>query len=222
MRRQELRLAKLAGPGADHLGGRKIAAVDHLQRRDGLVLEALAAAAVISQGHQRGQHRQVAHVGAEVAFQSPERGNHGGRHAVVLLGAREGRGVGPDPRLPLLHAEGCRHAAGELGKNLPEHALAAVAIDDALLVDEVGLRLADRLLRHAFGDRALLQLGQEAFEARAIVAGRRARRRRCGRTRRSGGRSGGWCEGLLSRCRERKDQTSRDGRDRSSNSKARG
>jgi hypothetical protein len=35
----------------------------------------------------------LAHVGAEIAFEPPERGDHRRRHAVLLLGAIEDRGV---------------------------------------------------------------------------------------------------------------------------------
>ncbi len=138
MRRQELRLAEFAGPGADHLVRREVAAVDDLQRGDGLADKSLGAAAIIGQRHQRAQRRQVAHVGAEIALQPPERGDHGRRHAIFLLGARECRGIGLDVGLALLHPVGRGHAAGEFGEHLPEHALAAVAVDDALVVDEVG------------------------------------------------------------------------------------
>ena len=137
MRRQELRLPEFAGPRSDHLGRRKVAAVDDLQGGDGFLLEHLGAAAVIGQRHQRGQRRQFAHVGAEIAFQSPERGDDRRRHAIFLLGARERRGMGFDFGLALLHPVHRRHPRGELGKHLPEHALAAIAVDDALVVDEV-------------------------------------------------------------------------------------
>ena len=176
MRRQELRLAELAGPRADHLARRQVAAIDDLQRGDGLVLETLAAAAVIGERHQRRQHRQVAHVGAEVALQSPERGDHGGRHAIFLLGARERRLILLDVRLAALHAVGRRHAPRELGKDLSEHALAAVAVDDALVVGEVGRGFRYRALRDALRDRLLLEIGEEALETRAVVAGGAAAR----------------------------------------------
>ena len=45
MRRQKLRLPEFARPCADHLSGREIAAIDDLQRGDGLLLEHLGAAA---------------------------------------------------------------------------------------------------------------------------------------------------------------------------------
>ena len=77
--------------------------------------------------------------------------------------------------LSVLHPEIRRHASGELGEDLPEHALAAVAVNDALVVDEVRRSLGERALRHALRGCLLLQLSEEAIEARAIVAGRCAR-----------------------------------------------
>src|SRR5205823_10963908 len=75
------------------------------------------------------------------------------------------------------------HATGELGEDLPEHALAAVAVDDALVVDEVGRGRRERVLRHALGGGALLEVGEETLERHAVMAGRTARRRgRCGGT----------------------------------------
>ena len=171
MRRQKLRLPQFAGPGADHFVRREIAAIDDLQGGDGFADEPLGAAAVIGQRHQRAQRRQVAHVGAEIAFQSPERRDHSRRHAIFLLGAREGGRVSLDPGLALLHPVRRGHAAGELGEHLPEHALAAVAVDDALVVDEVRRGLAERALRDARGDRLLLQFSEEAVERQAVVAG---------------------------------------------------
>ena len=72
---------------------------------------------------------------------------------------------------------------GEFGEHLAEHALAAVAVDDALVVDEVGRGLGERALRHAGRDRLLLEVGEEAVERHAVVTGRRAGR---------GAAAGGW------------------------------
>ena len=83
------------------------------------------------------------------------------------------------------------------GEHLPEHALAAVAVDDALVVDEVGRGFRERALRHPGRDGLLFQLGEEAIERHAVVAGRAAR---AGRRRRSG-RSA--ADVRLSRCRRR-------------------
>ena len=170
MRRQKLRLAEFAGPGADHFIRREIAAIDDLQRGDGLAGETLRTPAIIGQRYQRAQRRQGAHIGAEVAFQSPERRDHRRRHAIFLFGTRKRSRVGSDPGLTLLHPVGCGHAAGEFGEHLAEHALTAVAVDDALVVDEVGGSLADRALRNPSRQCLLLQVGQKAIEVRAVMA----------------------------------------------------
>ena len=119
---------------------------------------------------------QVAHVGAEIALQPPERGDHSRRHAIFLLGARERSGVGLDPLLALLHAIGRGHASGKLREDLAEHALATVAVDDALVVDQIGRGGSQRALRHALGYSALLEVGEKLVERRAAMARSRARR----------------------------------------------
>src|SRR4029453_7456803 len=103
--------------------------------------------------------------------QPPERRNHRRRHAIFLLGARECGGVSLDPRLALLHPVARGHAAGELREYLPEHALAAGAGYDALVVDEMERSFRNRPLRDAFRDRLLLQISEEAVEGHAVVAG---------------------------------------------------
>jgi hypothetical protein len=114
---------------------------------------------------------QFAQLGAKAALQSPERGDHGRRHAKFLLGAVERRRMHPDSRLRIL----CRAVGGpvprEFREHLAEHALAAVAVDDALVVDEEGRSRRERALRHAFGHRPLFQVGQEAVERHAVVTG---------------------------------------------------
>ena len=185
MRRQKLRLAELAGPRSDHLAGREIAAVDDLQRGDRLLLEHLRAAAIIRQRHQRRQRMQLAEFGAKTALQPPERGDHGRRHAIFLLGAVERRRVHLDARLRIPGSALGRPVAREFVEHRAEHALAAVAVDDALVVDEVGCGFGKRPLRDAFGHGLLLQLSEEAIKTHAIVARRAAARGRrdrfCGR-----------------------------------------
>ena len=79
-------------------------------------------------------------------------------------------------RLALLHAIGGGHPSGKLRKDLPEHALAAVAVDDALVVDEIGRRCRQRARRHALAARALFHLAEETVERHAVVARRAAAR----------------------------------------------
>ena len=88
----------------------------------------------------------------------------------MLFRARECRGVGLDPRLAVLHPGHRGHAAGEHREHLSEHALAAVAVDDALVVDEIRRGLRNRVLRNAGGGCLLFQIGEETIEAHAAVA----------------------------------------------------
>ncbi len=129
--RQKLRLTEFARPRADHLRHGEIAAVDDLQGCDQFGAEHVGAAAIIGERRQRLDRRQLARVGAEVAFQSPERRDHCTRHTIFALGAGERLGVRLQPLLALLHAIVGRHARGELDEALAEHALAAVARNDA-------------------------------------------------------------------------------------------
>jgi len=108
--------------------------------------------------------------------------------------------MGLDPGLALLHPGDRSHAAGEHGKDLPEHALAAVAVDDALVVDELGRGFCKGALRHAGRGRLCFQIGKEAVEAHAGVTGSAAAcGRRCGWFDWSGNRPG-WICSWLSRC----------------------
>ena len=135
----------------------------------------LRAAAIVGQRHQRAQRRQVAHVGAEIAFQSPERRDHFRRHAVLLFRARKRCRVGLDAGLALLHAGDRRHPPREHREHLAEHALAAVAVDDALVVDEIRRGFRQRGLRDAGGDGLLFQAGQKLIKTLAAMTGRAAR-----------------------------------------------
>src|SRR5207237_9653082 len=92
-------------------------------------------------------------------------------HATFTLGARKCRSIGLDAGLSLLHPIGRGHAAGEFGKDLAEHALAAIAVDDALVVHEVGRGLGEGALRDAGGSRLLFEIGEEAIEVGAIMTG---------------------------------------------------
>jgi hypothetical protein len=56
-------------------------------------------------------------------------------------------------------------------EHLPEHPLAAVAVDDALVVDEIGRGFRQRALRDAGGDSLLFQVGEETIETHAAVTG---------------------------------------------------
>src|SRR5437763_12501241 len=85
----------------------------------------------------------------------------------------------PDPRLRVFCRAIGRPVAGEFGEHLAEHALAAVAVDDALVVDEIGCGFGQSALRDALRHCLLLEVGQETIEAQAIVARRAAARGGC-------------------------------------------
>ena len=106
-RRQELGLAQLAGVGAAHLAEREVAALQEAQRREQLALEQLGATAVVRHGREHAEGRELAQVArAEIGLQSPDRDDHGRRHAVLPLDARQQAGV------PLQHLLAARDAAG--------------------------------------------------------------------------------------------------------------
>ena len=113
-------------------------------------------------------------------------------------------------RLALLHPVGRGHAAGKFGEHLTEHALAAITVDDALVVDEIGRGLADRALRNAIRKRLLLQLRQEAIEAGAVMATGRARNDSAGSSRRRG-KSGRHRLRPRGACEHRKSDRARQG-----------
>jgi hypothetical protein len=119
----------------------------------------------------------IAHIGAEVAFQRPERDDHRGGHAVLLLDALEHLGIGLDLRLAHLDAVAGGHAVGKFQKCLGEDALAAIDIDDALIVSEKRRGLADRALRYALRHGFALEIGEPFLVGPAGPAwrGRRCR-----------------------------------------------
>ena len=170
--RDELHLPDLAGPRAFHVAGREIAAVENFQRREELGAELVRPAAIVGERRQRLQRAEIAEIGAEIRLQSPEADDDRAGHAELLLDARESVGVLLEQALALLHPVVGHHAAGEFEKALREDALAAVGVDDLLVV-------ADAVER---GERA----GGDALRRGLLLEGSRARpksRRRCRRTR---------------------------------------
>ena len=129
-RRHHLGLAEFARPGPDHVVRRQIAAIDQAKCVEELRAKFVAAPAVIGEGGDGAERTIVAHVGAEVAFQRPERHDDRGRHAVLLLDAREHRGIRFDECLSALNAIRGGHAVGELQECLGEHSLPTIDIDD--------------------------------------------------------------------------------------------
>ena len=154
------------------------------KRGDGFLREHLRAAAIIGQRHQRRQRMQLAQLGAKTALQPPERGDHRRRHAIFLFRARERRRMHLDSRLRIFCSTFGRPVPCEFVEHLAEYALAAVAVDDALVVDEVGRGLGQRALRHALRHRLLLEVGEETIERHAVVTG--------GGTGRAGALAAGW------------------------------
>ena len=73
LRRHHLRLAEFAGPRADHLGGRQVAALDQAQRVEQLGAKSIGAPAIVGERGDRAERRIFAHIGAEIALQAPER-----------------------------------------------------------------------------------------------------------------------------------------------------
>src|SRR5262249_2083949 len=119
-----------------------------------------------------------AHIGAEVAFQTPERDDHRRGHAEVLFDAREGRGIGLDQLLATLNAVGGGHTAGKFDEGLGEDALAAIDVDEFLIVDQ--MRSGGRY--GALGNLLRQRLTLEGREPGVVSAARV--------TRGGGGRSG--------------------------------
>ena len=186
VRRQELRLPQLAGPRADHLLGREVAAVDDTQRVQQLGTELLAAAAVVGQRRERAQDGELAHAGAVVALQRPQPGDDGARHAVVLLDLGEQLAVLLEARQAALDAVVGDELVGERQEALGEEALLAIARDHARVqrdaVESRGHRRARYALRRGLFAEAVEPDAEIAGVAAVEIGGRRyrgrARRRR--------------------------------------------
>src|SRR6202163_553191 len=137
-----------------------------------MAAEHIRAAAVIGKRRQRREYFLLAEIGAEVALQPPEGGDHRRRHAELLIRAREHRAVLLDQLAASLDAIGRDHAVGEFDEGLVEDALAAVDVDDALVVDHLGRGRRKRPLRNAGAYRLAPELVEPAIEARAGAATR--------------------------------------------------
>ena len=158
--RHHLGLAEFAGPRADHFRGHQIAALDQSQGVEQMAAEHVRAPAVIGKRGERADRIVLAHAGAEIAFETPKAGDHRGGHAILLLGAVEHRLVFAHLCLPLLQPGGGHELAGEFQKAQRKDALAAVDIDDALVINQVGRRRRDGAARDALRQG----LGLEARE----------------------------------------------------------
>ena len=169
-RRHHLRLAELAGPGADHLLGAQVAALDHAQGIEQMAPEHVRAAAVEGERGERLERLVLALPAAEIALQPPEPGDDRGRHAELLLLAREHRLVFLDLGGTLLQPVGRQHLVGEFQEVLREEALSAVDIDDALVENEVGRSRIDGGGQDALRGGLFLEICQPAIETAGIAA----------------------------------------------------
>ena len=148
--------------------------------------EHVRAAAVIGERHQRFDRVVLALAGAEIAFQSPERGDHGGRHAEVLLLPRKQGLVLLDLGGAARQPPARQHLVGNLEEVLRKEFLSAVDADDALIEHQVGRGRRDGGLRDARGRRLALEGGEPRLERCRVAAIRLAecRRRRADEQRR--------------------------------------
>src|SRR4029077_2743930 len=143
---------------------------------DEFTAELVRPAAVVGQRGQRADGGEIPVAGAVVGLQPPDGDDDRARHAELLLDLAEDR--------PVLGQHLCAageprryHAAGELLKTLPEHALGVVAGDDRRVVSDVGEPGLDRALRNTLRRR----LGPDALQPGAEIAAAR-RRGLCGCT----------------------------------------
>src|SRR4029079_14234319 len=98
---------ELAGPGATHLRGLQVAAVDDPERLEQFVAEFVGAPAVIGQRCKRAYRLEFAVVDAEIGLQSPDRNDDFAGHAISRFDA-------PQHRATLLQRSGhARHTRWE-------------------------------------------------------------------------------------------------------------
>ena len=109
-----------------------------------MTAEHVRAAAIVSEGDKRFDRLVLALAGTEVAFQPPERGDDGSRHAEILVLARKGRLVLLHLRDSVRNAAAGQHLVGDFQEILGEEALPAIDIDDALIEHQVRGRRRDR------------------------------------------------------------------------------
>ena len=169
--RRELQAAEFAGPVADHAVDGLIAALDDAQRVEQLRAEEVGAAAVIGERGDRAEDFVVAEIGAEVALQAPEGGEHRRRHAVFLFDRSERGGMLLDLGEAVGNAAAAHHAVGKLQEGLLEHGLAVIAADDGRIEGHGRRGGGDYLLRNALRGGVLLELRKPLLVAAAIVAG---------------------------------------------------
>src|SRR5262249_32874812 len=113
----------------------------------------------------RAQYVVVAEIGAEVAFQTPERGQHLSRNSIFLLHARKQRGVLFDLGEAGWNSSTANHAVGKLQKGLVEHRLTVIAPDDRLIECHARRRRRDNARRDTLRSRLLFEVFKPALVA---------------------------------------------------------
>ena len=166
----ELHRAQFAGPvAAVHFGDGEIAAPQDAQGVDKLLAEIFGAAAVIGERRDGAEDVVLAGIGAEVAFEAPERDENRRRNAVLLLDLGENRRMTLHHDLRVLHAMTGDHTVGELQEALLKHLLIAVALDDLGRELHVGNGRIHHGGADALRDRVLAEVLHPAFEAGAVA-----------------------------------------------------
>ncbi len=180
-RRHHLGLPELARPGADHLVGAQVAALDQPQRTEQMLAEHVGAPAIEGERGQRFDRLVLPLARPEVALERPERGDNRGRYAEIFVFARKQRGVLLHLCLAALDPP-AQHLVRHLEEVLREEALAAIDVDDALIVDHVGRGRGQRGLRDALRQGFFLEGREPGVEIPGVAAiGLGERRRHCPR-----------------------------------------
>ena len=167
----ELHAAEFAGPVADHVLDTLVAALDDTQRIEQLLAEELRTPAIIGKRRDRTQNIVLAEIRAEVAFESPERGQNWRRHAILLLDARKQRRVLFYLGEPGRNTTTADHAVGELQECLVEDRLAVVAADDRLIEHHAGSGRVDDPRGNALRSGLFLKILEPALVTAAGTAG---------------------------------------------------
>ena len=136
-----------------------------------MTAEHFGAAAIVGEGDDGADRLILAHVGTEIALESPECGDHRGRHAILLLGAREDFRMLFHLRLTRRNAALRHHPLGKFHEGLREYALALVDADNARIVSEEGFGLCQGTRRDALRQCFLLDLREPRRERPVGAAG---------------------------------------------------
>src|SRR5205085_1152284 len=107
---------------------------------------------------------------AEVALQSPEGTDDGGRNTEFFFFACKQSLMFLHLLRAILQAAAGQHLVGNLNEILRKEALAAIDVDDALIKNEIGGGRGDSGGRNAFRQRLLPELCKPSFEAARIAA----------------------------------------------------